>query len=70
MIIDADAGNGKRKIVSFVGGLDLCNGRYDNPNHPIFRSLETLHADDFHNPTFTVSLRSYSFFLVKSSNFN
>ncbi|KAK9051427.1 hypothetical protein SSX86_028054 [Deinandra increscens subsp. villosa] len=56
VIVDADAGNGRRKIISFIGGLDLCNGRYDNPTHPIFRSLETLHADDFHNPTFTGNL--------------
>ncbi|KAI3719417.1 hypothetical protein L6452_20314 [Arctium lappa] len=56
VIVDADAGNGKRKIVSFVGGLDLCNGRYDNPEHPIFRTLETIHANDFHNPTFTGNL--------------
>jgi len=54
VIVDADAGNGKRKIVAFVGGLDLCDGRYDNPHHPIFRTLETLHKDDYHNPTFTV----------------
>ncbi|KAJ0659044.1 putative phospholipase D [Helianthus annuus] len=46
----------RNKIVSFIGGLDLCNGRYDNPTHPIFKSLETLHADDFHNPTFTGNL--------------
>ncbi|KAI7729385.1 hypothetical protein M8C21_018646 [Ambrosia artemisiifolia] len=56
VIVDADAGNGRRKIVAFIGGLDLCNGRYDNPTHPIFKSLETLHADDFHNPTFTGNL--------------
>ncbi|KAI3764485.1 hypothetical protein L2E82_14494 [Cichorium intybus] len=53
VIVDADAGNGKRKIISFIGGLDLCNGRYDNPKHPIFKTLDTIHADDFHNPTFT-----------------
>ncbi|XP_076908265.1 phospholipase D beta 1-like [Bidens hawaiensis] len=56
VIVDADAGNGRRKIISFIGGLDLCNGRYDNPQHPIFRSLETLHAQDYHNPTFTGSV--------------
>lgn len=55
VIVDADAGNGRRKIVSFVGGLDLCNGRYDNPKHPLFKTLDTIHADDFHNPTFTVT---------------
>ncbi|GJU01547.1 phospholipase D gamma 1-like protein [Tanacetum coccineum] len=53
VIVDADAGDGKRKIISFVGGLDLCNGRYDNPRHPIFSTLNTLHGEDYHNPTFT-----------------
>nr|GEW29429.1 phospholipase D gamma 1-like [Tanacetum cinerariifolium] len=56
VIVDADAGIGKRKLVCFVGGLDLCNGRYDSPKHPIFKTLETLHADDYHNPTFTGNL--------------
>ncbi|KAI3787434.1 hypothetical protein L1987_41897 [Smallanthus sonchifolius] len=56
VIVDADAGNGKRKIISFIGGLDLCNGRYDNPQHPIFRTLDTLHAQDYHNPTFAGSV--------------
>ncbi|CAH1448020.1 unnamed protein product [Lactuca virosa] len=56
VIVDTDAGNGKRRIISFIGGLDLCNGRYDTPQHPIFRTLTTLHADDYHNPTFTGSV--------------
>ncbi|OIV89642.1 hypothetical protein TanjilG_12728 [Lupinus angustifolius] len=53
VIVDADAGNNRRKIVAFVGGLDLCDGRYDTPHHSIFRTLQTLHKDDYHNPTFT-----------------
>ncbi|XP_048229820.1 phospholipase D beta 1 isoform X2 [Ricinus communis] len=52
VIVDADAGHHKRKIVAFVGGLDLCKGRYDTPHHPLFRTLETVHKDDYHNPTF------------------
>ncbi|CAI0400016.1 unnamed protein product [Linum tenue] len=52
VIVDADAGHNRRKIVAFVGGLDLCNGRYDTQDHPIFRTSQTLHRDDFHNPTF------------------
>ncbi|XP_057454489.1 phospholipase D gamma 1-like [Lotus japonicus] len=52
VIVDADAGNNRRKIIAFVGGLDLCDGRYDTPHHPLFRTLHTLHKDDFHNPTF------------------
>ncbi|KAJ7944851.1 Phospholipase D [Quillaja saponaria] len=53
VIVDADAGHNKRKIIAFVGGLDLCMGRYDTPEHPIFRTLQTVHKDDFHNPNFT-----------------
>ncbi|PKI56934.1 hypothetical protein CRG98_022669 [Punica granatum] len=50
VIVDADAGNGKRKIIAFVGGLDLCDGRYDTPQHDLFRTQQTTHKDDYHNP--------------------
>ncbi|XP_059650190.1 phospholipase D beta 1-like [Cornus florida] len=53
VIVDADAGNNRRKIVAFVGGLDLCDGRYDTNDHHIFRTLQTVHSDDYHNPTYT-----------------
>ncbi|KAJ8766136.1 hypothetical protein K2173_021653 [Erythroxylum novogranatense] len=52
VIVDADAGQYRRKITAFVGGLDLCKGRYDTPQHPIFRSSQTAHKYDYHNPTF------------------
>lgn len=52
--MDADAGYNKRKILAFVGGLDLCDGRYDTPYHPLLRTLQTVHKDDYHNPTYTV----------------
>ncbi|XP_064934920.1 phospholipase D gamma 1-like isoform X2 [Musa acuminata AAA Group] len=55
VIVDADAGNGKRKIIAFVGGLDLCGGRYDTPKHSLFRTLQTLHKDDYYNPNFVNS---------------
>ncbi|KAL6130812.1 hypothetical protein ACLB2K_069191 [Fragaria x ananassa] len=55
VIVDADAGHNKRKILAFVGGLDLCDGRYDTPNHELFKTLKTAHKDDYHNPTFTGS---------------
>lgn len=42
----------KRRIVSFVGGIDLCDGRYDTPCHSIFRTLDTAHRHDFHQPNF------------------
>lgn len=57
VIVDADAGSNRRKIMAFVGGLDLCDGRYDTPDHPIFRTLQTVHKDDYHNPTYTVIMR-------------
>ncbi|KMT12174.1 hypothetical protein BVRB_5g101220 [Beta vulgaris subsp. vulgaris] len=53
IIVDADAGHNRRKIVAFVGGLDLCSGRYDTPGHTLFRTLQTVHKDDFHQPNFT-----------------
>ncbi|XP_062030217.1 phospholipase D gamma 1-like isoform X1 [Rosa rugosa] len=53
VLVDADAGQYKRKIIAFVGGLDLCLGRYDTPEHPIFSTLQTVHKDDNHNPTFS-----------------
>ncbi|KAK6137629.1 hypothetical protein DH2020_028555 [Rehmannia glutinosa] len=53
VIVDVAASNNGRKIVAFVGGLDLCKGRYDTPQHPIFSTLHTFHKDDYHNPNFT-----------------
>ncbi|KAJ4905802.1 Phospholipase D gamma 1 [Raphanus sativus] len=52
VIVDAEAAQGRRKIIAFVGGLDVCKGRFDTPNHPLFTTLKTLHKDDFHNPNF------------------
>jgi len=45
-------GTERRRIVSFVGGLDLCDGRYDTPVHSLFRTLDGPHHDDFHQPNF------------------
>ncbi|KAF8047708.1 hypothetical protein N665_2861s0002 [Sinapis alba] len=56
VIVDAEAAQGRRKIIAFVGGLDMCKGRFDTPNHPLFRTLKTLHKDDFHNPNFETSV--------------
>ncbi|KAK6927573.1 Phospholipase D/Transphosphatidylase [Dillenia turbinata] len=42
----------KRRIVSFVGGIDLCDGRYDIQDHSLFRTLDSAHSDDFHQPNF------------------
>ncbi|KAL6897808.1 hypothetical protein ACP4OV_006767 [Aristida adscensionis] len=45
----------RRRILSFVGGLDLCDGRYDTPCHPLFATLDKAHRDDFHQPNFATA---------------
>ncbi|XP_008242775.1 PREDICTED: phospholipase D alpha 1-like [Prunus mume] len=55
VVVDGELPNGgleKRRIVSFIGGIDLCDGRYDTPSHPIFRTLGTTHKNDLHQPNF------------------
>ncbi|XVF48087.1 hypothetical protein PTKIN_Ptkin03bG0163000 [Pterospermum kingtungense] len=54
VVVDGELPNGgpKRRVVSFIGGIDLCDGRYDTPSHPIFRTSGTVHPDDFHQPCF------------------
>ncbi|KAK8948712.1 Phospholipase D alpha 1 [Platanthera zijinensis] len=43
----------RRRIVSFLGGIDLCDGRYDTQRHSLFQTLAGEHRDDFHQPNFT-----------------
>mmetsp|Transcript_9813 Transcript_9813/g.29512 ORF Transcript_9813/g.29512 Transcript_9813/m.29512 type:complete len:978 (-) Transcript_9813:2047-4980(-) len=38
-----------RRVVAFVGGIDLCDGRFDTHDHPIFRTLQLEHKKDFYN---------------------
>ncbi|KAL4319648.1 hypothetical protein GQ457_18G003530 [Hibiscus cannabinus] len=54
VVVDGELSDGgpKRRIVSFIGGIDLTDGRYDTPCHPLFRTLGTVHHDDFHQPCF------------------
>ncbi|XP_049373672.1 phospholipase D alpha 1-like isoform X2 [Solanum verrucosum] len=56
VIVDGELPNGdreRRRIVSYIGGLDLCDGRFDTQFHSLFRTLNTTHHDDFHQPNFT-----------------
>nr|ABU54776.1 phospholipase D alpha 1 precursor [Helianthus annuus] len=56
VVVDAAMPTGdstNRRVVSFVGGIDLCDGRYDTPFHSLFRTLDTAHHDDFHQPNYT-----------------
>lgn len=54
VVVDSEMppGEPRRRIVSFVGGIDLCDGRYDTQFHSLFRTLDTAHHDDFHQPNF------------------
>jgi len=40
--------SGRRRLIAFVGGLDITDGRYDTPEFPLFSTLNTLHAGDFY----------------------
>ncbi|KAK4339905.1 hypothetical protein RND71_041367 [Anisodus tanguticus] len=53
VIVDTQAEGNDRKITVFIGGLDLCDGRYDTPEHRLFSDLDTVFENDVHNPTFT-----------------
>ncbi|KAI7755614.1 hypothetical protein M8C21_016687, partial [Ambrosia artemisiifolia] len=56
IVVDSDNSgdqSGMRRIVGFVGGIDLCDGRYDTRGHSLFRTLKDVHHDDFHQPNFT-----------------
>jgi len=39
---------GKKRVIAFVGGLDLTDGRWDTPAHYLFRTLDNEHKDDFY----------------------
>ncbi|MED6173243.1 Phospholipase D [Stylosanthes scabra] len=41
----------KRRIVSFIGGIDLCDGRYDTQSHSLFQTLAIEHSKDFYQPS-------------------
>ncbi|KAG8050389.1 hypothetical protein GUJ93_ZPchr0009g239 [Zizania palustris] len=53
VLVDTQACGNKRKITAFIGGLDLCDGRYDTPEHRLFKDLNTVFENDYHNPTFS-----------------
>lgn len=56
LVADCKMPNGdddsRRRIVSFVGGIDLCDGRYDTQSHSLFTTLDTVHRQDFHQANY------------------
>lgn len=51
-VVVADEDDG---LVAYLGGLDLTNGRWDTPEHPLFSTLDAEHKGDFHNGFVDVS---------------
>ncbi|KAK9802796.1 hypothetical protein WJX73_007251 [Symbiochloris irregularis] len=41
-------GQGSLRLIAFIGGLDLCDGRYDDRKHWLFRTLHNEHHLDYH----------------------
>jgi len=56
VVVDTRAYENSRKTTAFVGGLDLCDGRYDTPEHRLFRDRDTVFKNDYLNPTLLVSI--------------
>ncbi|KAF8388834.1 hypothetical protein HHK36_025514 [Tetracentron sinense] len=51
---DYNCNSSSREIMSFIGGLDLCDGRYDTEEHSLFRTLKAeSHAQDFYQINIT-----------------
>ena len=51
VVVDAEiAGSDKRRLVGFIGGVDLTDGRFDTPEFPLFRYQEThgCEGEDFY----------------------
>ncbi|KAL5847912.1 hypothetical protein ACOSQ3_011436 [Xanthoceras sorbifolium] len=57
VLVDTQASGNNRKITAFIGGLDLCDGRYDTPEHRLFKDLDTVFHNDYHNPTFSAGTK-------------
>jgi len=52
VILDAPGGaDDMRRIIAFVGGLDITDGRYDTPEFHLWSTISTRHANcnDFYN---------------------
>jgi len=49
VITDVPGDNEKRRLIAFVGGLDITDGRYDTPEFNLFKTIKTCHAGDFYS---------------------
>ena len=44
-----DNGGARKRVVAFVGGLDITKGRYDDPTFQLWKTIPTVHSKDFYN---------------------
>lgn len=58
VLVDTQASGNNRKVTAFIGGLDLCDGRYDTPQHRLFHDLDTVFKDDVHQPTYPAGTKA------------
>ncbi|KAI3767818.1 hypothetical protein L2E82_18240 [Cichorium intybus] len=58
VLVDTQAYGNNRKVTAFIGGLDLCDGRYDTPQHRLFHDLDTVFKDDVHQPTYPAGTKA------------
>ena len=50
VICDAEGSDpDRRRVVAFIGGIDITDGRYDTPEFPLWRSINHEHVGDFYN---------------------
>ena len=54
IVCDAEFEDDKslRRVVAFIGGLDIADGRYDTPEFHLFKTIKTIHLGDFHQNNF------------------
>lgn len=45
---DLGDGSGRKRLIGFVGGVDITDGRYDTPQYPLWSTIFSLHAGDFY----------------------
>ncbi len=41
--------DGPRRVVAFIGGLDITDGRYDTPEFPLWKTINNAHKGDFYS---------------------
>ena len=46
--IDQAEDSDLRRLVAFVGGIDITDGRYDTPEFHLYKTIHTVHSGDFY----------------------